>query len=775
MILDHIYTQDIDLDTLDEMENYLGCATNVTDEHILYYSGMINRHPIYSKVAARLLALQLKDDVYVYFDCSKHTYFKEFIQFGVEMEMLDKRMGTMFDLDVLNKSINFKNMSRFSYLGLKTLIDRYFIRSPNGTVIELPQTFFMRVAMGLALNTKTNDKRTPTARAIALYNQIASFNYMPSTPTLFNSGTLHPQLSSCFVSTIEDSIDGIFKSLHNNAHISKWAGGIGTDWTNIRSTGSRIVGTKGASQGVVPFMKIFNDLLVAVNQGGKRRGAGVAYLEPWHKDFPDFLNLRKNTGDERQRCHDMNTATWIPDLFMLRVTKGEKWSLFDPKDVPKLHKSYGLKFSKLYVSYEENNSIDRVTVDAQELYKKMLISVFETGHPWFTFKDAFNERNPQAHDGVINSSNLCTEIGLNTSKNEIAVCNLGSINVNNFVTNDGTIAIEALEETVNEAVVALNHVIDINEHVVYEAGSSNHLTRAIGLGMMGLHTMLQRIGIPIDSNEACELSANLSELIQYHAMCASVRIASERKQYPFTYPTFDGSTWSRTKITHETYQDLVNYRQALGVKIDNYRADYDNCIAVTAYDKLRANLARNGIYNSNLTAIAPTATIANICDVSPSIEPIYSNVYIKRNLSGEFQYINPQLVAELERVGLLNDRIITEIQVANGSIQHIEGIPKQIKEVFKTAFECDQSMLIKAASWRQKYIDQSQSLNLYLAEPDGNKLSDMYINAWQSGLKSTYYLRTQAATTTGFLAGGRRITSVTKACNIDDGSCESCQ
>lgn len=750
-MLNSIFIDDIPENVLQELKKELTDGSSSINDKILHFAGKVNEDPIFSKIASRLLAYKLKEDTYKYLGCNKTTYFRTFISYATKEGILTNNMLLDYDLDRLAKAIDVKRMSLFNYIGLKTLIDRYFIRDRNGIIIELPQTFFMRVAMGLAGG--------DTDKAIEFYELMSTFDYMPSTPTLFNSGTMNPQLSSCFVSTVSDSIDGIFTNLKNNAHISKWSGGIGVDWTDVRATNSHIKGTNGASQGVIPFMKIMNDMLVAVNQGGKRRGAGVAYLEIWHKDYLQFLQLRKNTGDDRLRTHDMNTASWIPDLFMERVKTDGDWTLFDPKDVCDLHELYGKHFDEKYTFLENDSSTKKVKMKARTLFRQMLIAVFETGHPWFVFKDAFNHRNPQNHVGVIRSSNLCTEVGLNTSENEIAVCNLGSINVDNFV-ESGKVKRDDLEKAVTTAVHMLNRVIDINYHVVKEAKIANHYNRPIGLGIMGYHTMLQKNGISFSSDRAIKLGAEIMELIQYFAMKASCDMA--KKRYKGAYPTFSGSKWEK-QLTHQTYHEAINARP----KNDNFVWNH-NVISDENYEVLLKDIKKYGMVNSTLTAIAPTATISNITGVSQSIEPIYSNLFTKSNLSGEFQVMNSTLITDLKDQNLFTPDIVRKIQENGGSIQSIDEIPSQLKELYKTAFEVDHKQLLKGAAARQKYIDQAQSLNIYIESQNGDVLGDIYMDAYEMGLKSTYYLRTKAATNIS------STTSTIKACALDEG-CESCQ
>lgn len=757
-----IYYNDLNESVQNEIAIQVGDFNNISNEDILHFTSKINEHHQYSLVAARLLAEQLKQQVYDYWRTNKDEYFEHFIDYGVSHGILDPRMSK-FNLSYLNDNLDYKRMQLFNYIGLKTLVDRYLIKDETGQVIELPQTFFMRVSMGLNLNYLDKDVGNHDASLYAklLYDEISYMRYMPSTPTLFNSGTTHSQLSSCFVSTIDDSLESIYVQLKNNAHISKYAGGIGTDWTNVRATGSYINGTQGASQGVIPFMKVYNDTLIAVNQGGKRRGSGVAYLEPWHADIYQFLAARKGTGDDRLRLHDMNTALWVPDLFMERVKNDADWTLFDPAKVPHLHTLYGDAFEKAYVSAERKlETLAHKKVKARDLWKLILNTLHETGHPWITFKDTFNKRNPQAHCGVIRSSNLCTEIGLNTSSKEIAVCNLGSINLTKFVEN-GRLNTHLLEKTVNVAIKALNDVIDLNFHVVSEAKEANKKHRAIGLGAMGFHSMLQQNGISYGSEEAVKLNSKISEYIQYYAMNASCELAIKEKPYD----SFKGSTWSRGLLTHDTYEKLNDrYKLMYSHNLSYYNGSNELAIPEEWYQTLREKIMRYGIRNSNLTAIAPTATISNVCGVSQSYEPIYSNIYTKSNLSGEFMVINPEMVKYHEEKGTWNDETKNKLYETNGESKD---------ELFETAFHTNPYQIIKLAAARQKFIDQSQSVNLYFDDAlwNGDDLHDWYVNAHTSGMKSTYYLRTKAASKIEYQTTQDKVNTV---CNLEEG-CESCQ
>lgn len=731
---------------------------------ILTTTGNLSKHQDYSYLAARLLAEQLViklRDSGNYKD--KNTYFKHYIESAIKSGKLNPKLATSFDLKRLNDAFNFTHVDNFHYIGLKTLVDRYLIRDNNNIIIELPQAFFMRIAMGVSYNDGT--KEECTNNAIKYYRVMSSFEYMPSTPTLFNSGTAHPQLSSCFVSSVEDSIDGIFGELKDVAHISKHSGGIGLDWTDIRSSDSKVLGIDGKSQGIVPFMKIFNDTLLAVNQGGKRRGAGVAYIETWHKDIYQFLELRKNTGDDRLRCHDMNTAHWIPDLFMERVKNHQKWTLFDPNEVKlagyELHMAVGDDFKALYEKAESDKRLRSATqVLAVDLWQKMLISLFETGHPWITFKDTFNLRNPSKSQGVIKSSNLCTEIGLNTSNHELAVCNLGSINVTKMVINQEINSIK-LQYVVSVAVRMLNAVIDYNALPVGRGKLSNKKYRPIGLGLMGFHTMLQQNKLSYEDPSALKLSSKLSELIQYYATSESIELAKENGPYP----AFKGSSWDDGKLTHETIEEVR------GNKDGSFKY-YTNEIPLKFYEGIKADIKEFGIYNSTLTAIAPTATIANICGVSQSIEPHYSNLYTKVNLSGEFVHINAELVSELTELGKWDAESFDILLENHGDAQYLstKDVPQYVINRFKNAFQIDQIKLLKCTAARQRFTDQSISMNLYMNGSDGKQLSHLYTSAYNMMLKSTYYLRTKAATTINTHSSIRAI-----KCSIDDSSCEACQ
>ena len=661
------------------------------------------------------------------------------------------------------------------------MYDRYFIHYQD-TRFELPQVFFMRVAMGLSAEEENREDR-----AIEFYRLLSSFDYMSSTPTLFNSGTLRPQLSSCYLTTIPDDLDGIFGAMKDNALLSKWAGGLGNDWSPVRALGSYIKGTNGKSQGVVPFLKVANDTAVAVNQGGKRKGAMCAYLETWHLDVEEFLDLRKNTGDDRRRTHDMNTANWVPDLFMKRVELGANWTLFSPGEAPDLHDLTGLAFEKRYEEYEalaaEGKMDQHKTIPAKDLWRKMLTMLFETGHPWITFKDACNLRSPQQHVGVIHSSNLCTEITLNTSNDEIAVCNLGSVNLPQHM-KDGVLDQEKVKRTVTTALRMLDNVIDINYYSVDTAKNSNLKHRPVGMGLMGFQDALYMQDTPYCSDAAIEFADRSMEVISYYAIAASSDLAKERG----TYPSYDGSLWSQGIFPKDSIEILEKNRGSEFLKVDRSET--------LDWDQLRAKVKKDGMRNSNVMAIAPTATISNITGVTQSIEPTYQNLYVKSNLSGEFTIVNPYLVRKLKTLNLWDDVMINDLKYFEGSLTEISRIPDDIKKLFSTAFEVEPQYIVEAASRRQKWIDQAQSLNLYIGNANGKKLDLTYRMAWYSGLKTTYYLRSIAATTTEkstINQGTLNAVSsqaeaapevphelgapapVPEACSLDDPDCEACQ
>ena len=739
---------------------------------------LVEIEPNYSYVTARLLLQDIyreaMDALKVPYDLTRQTIgalypkiFTAFIQRGIAKELLSPNLND-FDLEKLGKAIDSTRDLQFTYLSIQTLYDRYFIHYREKR-IELPQVFFMRVAMGLA----HCEGEQKNERAIEFYRLLSSFDYMSSTPTLFNSGTMRPQLSSCYLTTVPDCLDGIYGALKDNALLSKFAGGLGNDWTPVRAMGAYIKGTNGKSLGVVPFLNVANATAVAVNQGGKRKGAVCAYLETWHLDIEEFLELRKNTGDDRRRTHDMNTANWVPDLFMKRVFNKENWTLFSPNEVKELHDLFGDAFEKKYVEYEEKaarGDIRSKTIPALNLWRKMLTMLFETGHPWITFKDPCNLRSPQQHAGVIHSSNLCTEITLNTKSNEeIAVCNLGSINLVNHM-KKGKLDSEKLQKTVKTAIRMLDNVIDINYYSVPAAKNSNLKHRPIGLGLMGFQDALYLQNIPYGSNEAIEFADRSMELMSYYAIDASSELALERG----TYETYPGSLWDQGILPIDSIELLRKTRGDLFEQNTDKTVDWDS---------LRNKVKKQGMRNSNTMAIAPTATISNICGVSQSIEPTYQNLYVKSNLSGEFTVVNPYLVHDLKKRGLWDQVMIHDLKYYNGSVQLIDRIPVGLKSKYATSFEVDPLWLVEAGSRRQKWIDQSQSLNLYMAEPSGKKLDELYRKAWISGLKTTYYLRSLGATSTekATINDGKLNAVVVgsdaapKACAIDNPECEACQ
>jgi len=732
---------------------------------------LIEKEPNYTYVTARLLLNDLHQEAFRFLGLENKlataidypTYFEAYVNRGVQLELLDPRLLKEFDLKTISAAIKPERDGQFTYLGLQTLYDRYFIHS-DGHRFELPQAFFMRVAMGLAIAEKDKEKR-----AIEFYNLLSSFDFMSSTPTLFNSGTLRPQLSSCYLTTVPDDLDGIYGAIKDNALLSKYAGGLGNDWTNVRAMGARIKGTNGKSSGVVPFLNVANATAVAVNQGGKRKGAVCAYLETWHKDIEEFLELRKNTGDERRRTHDMNTANWIPDLFMQRVIENKDWTLFSPNDTPDLHDLYGKAFETAYVAYEEKVARGEITnakkMPATVLWRKMLTMLFETGHPWITFKDVCNLRSPQQHIGVVHSSNLCTEITLNTSKEEIAVCNLGSINLVAHMTNKGLDTVK-LQKTIQTALRMLDNVIDINYYSVPQARNSNLKHRPVGMGIMGFQDALYKMRIPYTSNDAVTFADRSMEVISYFAIEASTNLAEERG----TYSSYANSLWSQGILPIDSIALLEKNRGAY-LELDRSQT--------LDWNKLRDRVKKVGMRNSNVLAIAPTATISNICGVSQSIEPTYQNLYVKSNLSGEFTVINPYLVDDLKREGLWDEVMVNDLKYYEGSVYKINRIPEHLKQMYATAFEIDPSWLVEAGARRQKWIDQSQSLNLYMAQPSGKKLDQLYRLAWIRGLKTTYYLRSLGATTTEKATVDNRalnaVQTEPKVCSIDDPTCESCQ
>jgi ribonucleoside-diphosphate reductase alpha chain len=756
---------------------------------ILAARTLIEKDPDYTYATARLLLHTIVKEVIGEEVPSSEMgaryadYFPQFIKKGVQNDLLDERLQ-QFDLARLGAALKPERDLQFDYLGLQTLYDRYFLHVRKSR-IELPQAFFMRVAMGLSLNEIDRE-----ARAIEFYEVLSSFDFMSSTPTLFNSGTLRSQLSSCYLTTVPDDLDGIYESIKENALLSKFAGGLGNDWTRVRALGSHIKGTNGESQGVVPFLKVVNDTAVAVNQGGKRKGAVCTYLETWHLDIEEFLELRKNTGDDRRRTHDMNTANWIPDLFMKRVMEKGDWTLFSPNNVPDLHDLFGADFERAYVAYEAKAERGEIKpsrkVPASDLWRKMLTMLFETGHPWITFKDACNVRSPQQHAGVVHSSNLCTEITLNTSDTETAVCNLGSINLLQHL-KDGGIDHDKLQRTIKTAMRMLDNVIDINYYAVKKARDSNMRHRPVGLGIMGFQDALYELRVPYASGDAVNFADRSMEAVCYYAYWASTELARERGRYA----SYKGSLWDQGVLPLDTLDMLANAR---GGYVDVDRS------ATLDWDALRQKIATDGMRNSNCVAIAPTATISNIIGVDASIEPCFGNLSVKSNLSGEFTVINSYLVKDLKRLGLWDDVMVMDLKHFDGSLRPIDRVPQEVKALYATAFEVEPLWLVEAAARRQKWIDQAQSLNIYMAGASGKKLDDTYKLAWLRGLKTTYYLRTTSATqvekSTG-RAGQLNAVSMSssdahtaaaqaapaamepatdiKFCAIDDPGCEACQ
>ena len=742
---------------------------------ILSARTMIENDPAYSSVTARLLLDHIRREVmgepvtHAQMTERYPEYFADYIHKGIEVGLIDPKLG-QFDLDLLGKAIKADRDLQFQYLGLQTLYDRYLLHN-DGRRFELTQAFWMRIAMGLCLNEVEREKR-----AVEFYELLSSFDFVSSTPTLFNSGTHRPQLSSCFLTTVSDDLEGIYDALKENALLSKFSGGLGNDWTPIRALGSHIKGTNGKSQGVVPFLKVVNDTAVAVNQGGKRKGAVCSYLETWHMDIEEFLELRKNTGDDRRRTHDMNTANWIPDLFMTRVLKDEQWTLFSPEEAPDLHDKFGAAFKESYEKYERMADQGQIKLfkklPAVQLWRKMLSMLFETGHPWVTFKDPCNLRSPQQHVGVVHSSNLCTEITLNTSDKETAVCNLGSINLVNHIGEKG-LDLAKLARTCRTAVRMLDNVIDINYYSVGKARNSNLKHRPIGLGFMGFQDTLHMMRIPYASQECVEFADASMEAISYFAIMASSELAKERG----TYHTYKGSLWDKGILPIDSLGILAANRGEFLELDRTERLDWT---------PVREHVAQYGMRNSNVMAIAPTATISNIVGVSPSIEPTFQNLYVKSNLSGDFTVLNSYLVEDLKAIGLWDEVMVHDLKYFDGSLLPIERIPADIKEIYATAFEVDSKWLIEAGARRQKWLDQAQSLNLYIAEPNGKKLDETYKLAFLRGLKTTYYLRTRGATSaekstihTGALNAVKvdvtPVQAAPKACSITDPECEACQ
>lgn len=747
---------------------------------ILAARPLVEIEPNYSKVSARLLMDKLRAEALTFVSGKAETamqsqmgeryqsYFAQYLRKGIEAGQIDPELER-FDLKKITAALKPERDLQFDYLGLQTLYDRYFLHV-SGTRFELPQAFFMRVAMGLAIREVDRE-----ARAIAFYDLISSFRFMCSTPTLFNAGTMRPQLSSCFLTTVPDDLGGIFKSIKDNALLAKYSGGLGNDWTPVRGLGAHIKGTNGESQGVVPFLKVANDTAIAVNQGGKRKGAVCAYLETWHIDIEEFLDLRKNTGDDRRRTHDMNTANWIPDLFMERVEADGVWTLFSPNEVPTLHDLYGKAFKEAYEAFEEKAKRGEIKVykevRAVDLWRRMLTMLFETGHPWITFKDPCNLRSPQQHIGVVHSSNLCTEITLNTSADEVAVCNLGSVNLPAHVSEKG-LDHQLLRETVRTAMRMLDNVIDINFYTIPEARNSNLKHRPVGMGVMGFQDALYTLRLPYASEGAVSFADESMEAVSYYAIEASCELAAERGRYP----SFDGSLWSKGILPIDSINLVSEARGGVSFNQDQ----------TLDWEALRERVKRDGMRNSNTLAIAPTATISNICGVSQSIEPAYQNLFVKSNMSGDFTVVCAALVNDLKRLGLWDELMVSDLKYYDGALGQISRVPEDLKALYATAFEVEAAWLIEAASRRQKWIDQAQSLNLYIAAPSGRKLDETYRLAWKKGLKTTYYLRAMAAShveksTVGKTDGKLNAVQISaphdapKACAIDDPDCEACQ
>ena len=752
----------------------------IKEAMILSARSLVEAEPNYTYATSRILLDGLRTEALSFLNLAPNATQKEmenlypqaldvFIKRAIELELVNPELGKM-DLKKLGNNLKPERDLMFSYLGLQTLYDRYFIHKDE-VRFELPQIFFMRVAMGLAIEEENREER-----AIEFYNLLSSFDYMSSTPTLFNSGTIHSQLSSCYLTTVPDDLKGIYDALGDNAMLSKWAGGLGNDWTPVRGMGAHIKGTNGKSQGVVPFLKVVNDTAVAVNQGGKRKGAVCSYLETWHLDIEEFVELRKNTGDDRRRTHDMNTANWIPDLFMQRVMDGGKWTLFSPNETPDLHDLTGSAFKIRYEEYENDAKTGKIQVskevEAEDLWRKIISMLFETGHPWITFKDACNLRSPQQHVGVIHSSNLCTEITLNTSQDEIAVCNLGSINLPNHLNENGDLNEEKIERTITTAIRMLDNVIDINYYAVPQAENSNFKHRPIGLGIMGFQDALYIKKTPYASEEAVSFADESMEMVSYYAIKSSSDLASERG----AYTSYEGSLWSKGILPLDSIELLKKERGENYLEVDT--------ASKLDWEGLRKTVKKQGMRNSNVMAIAPTATIANITGLTQSIEPTYSNLFVKSNLSGEFTIINMHLVEALKEIDMWDEVMVYDLKNLNGSLEGINRVPDDLKKLFATSFEVEPKWLIEAASRRQKWIDQSQSLNLYVSEPNGKKLDVMYKMAWLRGLKTTYYLRSRSATTSEKstitnlelnAVAANQGSEAPEACSILDPDCEACQ
>jgi ribonucleoside-diphosphate reductase alpha chain len=781
--LSEVSASEVVLDASLQLYNKITTA-EIDTALIMSARSKIEKEPNYSYVAARMLLNNLYKEAFgqtvdsnLAHELCKTSFIKN-VKTLVKEGLLDERMLD-YDLELLSESLDIERDKNFKYLGIQTLYDRYFIHI-EGRRMETPQAFYMRVAMGLSLQEENKEEK-----AIEFYNMMSTFRYSPSTPTLFNSGTRHSQLSSCYLSTVHDSIDGIFGTIHNQARLSKYAGGLGVDWTAIRSTGSYIKGTNGQSSGLIPWLKIFNDTLVGVNQGGKRKGAGCSYLEPWHIDVEDFLDLRKNTGDDRRRCHDMNTALWVCDEFIKAAQKDSDWYLFDPSEFPELHEKYGDGFSREYKkakkAADEGKAKNFRVVSAKELWKKMLKSLYETGHPWITFKDPSNIRYSNKHEGVVHSSNLCTEILLHTKATEYedgevievgetAVCNLASVNLENHV-KVRTLDWKKLQETVEVAVRGLDNVIDINFYPTKEARNSNLRHRPVGLGIMGTHGMLHKLGITYDSQEAIDLCGKVQEFISYYAILTSSKLAKERGHYE----SYMHSEWSYNNLPIDTYCRLMNSRD----KAKSYKPEDFETLE---WNKVREHIAGHGMRNSNVMAIAPTATISYIQGCSQSIEPDYSVLFVYSTLSGEFTMINEHFVEAAKKKGIWCQQLIDALKAADGDVMAID-LPEDIQQRFKTAFDVNADSLISAAASRQMWIDMGQSFNLYNKSTSLKYLNDIYTNCWEQGLKTTYYLRSKSATrveksTVEETVEEQKVEDSLdgiKACAIDDPDCESCQ
>ena len=737
---------------------------------------LISDHYNYSYFSARLILDDLYKKILSFglhtegLDQAYKINFKQYIHIGIQENLITERLQNEFDLEKIINAITPERDLLFMFLGLKTIEDRYLLKTRSneekeGEIFELPQYMWMRVAMGLALNEKDKEEK-----AIEFYNVLSNMYLVSSTPTLFNCGTLHMQLSSCYINTVGDSLDEIFKNYADNAQLSKWAGGIGTDWTQVRSLGANIKGTNGKSSGIIPFIKIFNDVAVAVNQGGKRKGAMASYLEVWHLDIEEYIELRKNTGDDRRRAHDIHPAVYISDLFMKRVLADEMWTLFSPDDAPELHNAYGRQFEDFYIEYEKSNMKNTKKIKAKDLWRKILTMLYETGHPWITFKDAINVRSPQDHVGTVHSSNLCTEITLNTSVTETAVCNLASINLAKMVKN-GKLNEKLISSTIETGVRMLDNVIDINFYPTSEAKNSNLKHRPVGLGMMGYHDALFQLDVTYCSEKQLEFADRSMEMISYYAILSSSKLAKEKG----SYSTYSGSKWSKGILPFDTIELLEKDR---GREIDVNRSMTMN------WETVRKHINKHGMRNSNCMAIAPTATIANIAGVIPCVEPIYKNIYSKNNLSGKFLIINRYLIDRLEALNLWNKKILNELKMNDGSVVGINSIPENIQKEFREVYEIDQKWIVNAAANRSKWIDQSASTNIFIETVSGKYLSDLYTSIWEKGLKTTYYLRTKAASqvektlkTSMILEqrGNSQNNTSDQSCSLDNADCESCQ